>query len=83
MASSTTTVRSGSAPRSLAAAKNVSGAGFPLRRCAEIVLPSTRTSKNASSLAARKTVSQFRLEVATAILKPWWRRWRMSSTLPS
>ena len=45
-----TTVRIGSTPSSFAAIKNVSGAGFPARRCAWIVLPSTCTSKKSSKL---------------------------------
>src|SRR5215467_6846034 len=46
-----TTARTGSTPSSFAAIKKVSGAGLPASRCAWIVLPSTRTSKKASSLA--------------------------------
>ena len=52
-------VRFGSTPRSLAATKNVSGAGFPASRCAWITFPSTRTSKRSSNLAALRTASQF------------------------
>src|SRR5215472_7512336 len=59
MASSMTTVRAGSTPSSLAPIKNVSGEGFPARCCARIMLPSTRTSKKASNLAAFKTAAQF------------------------
>ena len=36
-----TTARDGSTPSSFAAVKNVSGAGFPAKCCAWIVLPST------------------------------------------
>ena len=46
-------------PSSFAAIKNVSGAGFPARRCAWIMLPSTCTSKKASNLAAFSTAVQF------------------------
>src|SRR5215475_2981618 len=58
MASSMTTVRIGSTQSSFAAIRNVSGAGFPANCCASIMLPSTRTSKKASKLAAFKTVVQ-------------------------
>ena len=68
-----TTAREGSTPSSFAAIKNVSGAGFPARCSASIVLPSTRMSKNASNFAALNTAVQFWLEVTTAILNPRWR----------
>src|SRR4030095_10082498 len=59
MASSTTTARGGATPSCCAARRKVSGAGLPARWCAWIVLPSTRTSKQASNLVAFKTTSQF------------------------
>src|SRR5215831_4691267 len=59
MASSKMTARVGSTPSRCAAMRNVSGAGLPARCCSRTVLPSTRTSKKASSLAAFKTASQF------------------------
>src|SRR5215831_12728744 len=59
MASSKMTARVVSTPGRGAAVRNVSGAGFPARCCARMTLPSTRTSKKASNLAALKTASQF------------------------
>jgi hypothetical protein len=58
-ASSMTTARDGSTPSSLAAIKSVSGAGFPAKCSARIVLLSTRMSKNVSSFAAVNTAAQF------------------------
>src|SRR4029453_10906415 len=59
--------RGGPPPGCCAARRKVSGAGLPARWCAWIVLPSTRTSKQASNLVAFKTTSQFLLEVTTRI----------------
>src|SRR5262249_24896578 len=59
MASSMTTDRAGLTPRSLAAARNVSGAGLPARFCECIMSLSTCASKKVSSLAAFNIAAQF------------------------
>src|SRR6266516_2771575 len=61
-ASSNTAASAGATPRARAAARNVSGAGFPFRCSRRATIASIRTSKRSSIPAASSTSLQFALD---------------------
>src|SRR5215213_7340134 len=69
-ASSNTAASAGSTPSARAAARNVSGAGFPRSRSRSATTASIRTSNSSSIAAASITSRQFALEETTAVRSP-------------
>jgi hypothetical protein len=65
-----TAASAGSTPSSLAAVRNVSGAGFPRKCFCSTTIPSMRTSNRSSIPAASRTSLQFALADTTAVWSP-------------